>query len=146
MNNAITAKLKFLANVKEKYPDLYRAAITRRGGSLNGLGITVEEMLREQDAFAEPKTVTTTNAVPWYTTALNTTIETIKNLAPAYIGVKQAQTCLEINAALARQGKPPIDCAAGGLAPQVSIGLSPNTQMLLFAALGIGALWLFKRK
>jgi hypothetical protein len=114
----------------------------KRGG-LAGLGITTAEMLAQQDAFAEPVSGTVASQAK---SILDSAIETIKQLAPAYIGIQQAKTCLQINADRARNGLPPMDCASGGLAPQVGIGVSPDVKMILWAALGIGALFLFMRK
>lgn len=142
MDAQIRAKLRFLDTVKQTQPALYRAALQRRGGGLSGLGETVEQMLARQDAFAEP----VTSNLPWYTQALNSAIDAMKQLAPAYVGIQQARTCLQINAERAKQGLDPIDCASGGLAPQVSVGISPDTRTMIYAALGIGALWLFMRK
>lgn len=142
MHPQIRAKLQFLDSVKQNQPALYRAALQKHGGGLSGLGETVEQMMARQDAFAEP----VASNLPWYTQALNSAIDAMKQLAPAYVGVQQARTCLQINAERAKQGIAPMDCASGGLAPQVSVGISPDTRTMIYAALGIGALWLFMRK
>lgn len=156
MNAQIRAKLLFLANVKDKYPRLYRAALTNPGSvGLSGLGATVEEMIAAQNAgtdFPNPLstpvssgTASTDTAVPWYTNILNSAIDTIKQLTPVYVGTQQAKTCIQVNAERAKSGLSPIDCASGGLAPQVSVGVSPDVKMMMYIGLGIGAVYLLMR-
>lgn len=135
MSPQIRAKLEFLDSVKRNYPALYNVAV-KRGGQLSGLGITQAEMLAEQDAFAEPIAST-----PWYKSYLDSAIETVKQLAPAYVGLQQAKTCMQINADRARQGLGPIDCA--GLAPQVSVGVSPDIKTFMYLGLGVVAVIAF---
>ena len=139
MDNRTRAQLQFLAYTKAKHPTLYKAAVKRSGG-LSGLGITQAEMLAEQDAFAEP---TSGAETPWYRSLLDTTIATINQLAPSYVGIKQAQTCIEVNSARAKQGLSPIDCAASGLSPQVAVGVSSDVKYVLWGVLGLGAIFLF---
>lgn len=154
MNAQIRAKLQFLANVKDKYPQLYRAALTKPGSvGLSGLGTTVEEMIAAQNAgtdFPNPlntatSSASTDTAVPWYTNILNSAIDTIKQLTPVYVGTQQAKTCIQVNAERAKSGLSPIDCASGGLAPQVSVGVSPDVKMMMYIGLGIGAVYLLMR-
>jgi len=142
MDNATRAKLTFIAGVKAAHPNLYRAAVSGQGGGLSGLGVTVEEMLAEQNAFAEP---VASSSSGMFTNALNSTIDFIKQLAPSYIGLQQAKTCLQINADRARAGISPIDCASSGLAPQVSVGVSPDVKYIMYAVVGIGAVYLMMR-
>lgn len=152
MNAQIRAKLQFLANVKDKYPQLYRAALSNRGSvGLSGLGETVEQMIAAQNAgtdFPNPLssgTASTDTSVPWYTNILNSAIDTIKQLTPVYVGTQQAKTCIQVNAERAKSGLSPIDCASGGLAPQVSVGVSPDVKMMMYIGLGIGAVYLLMR-
>ncbi len=160
MNAQIRAKLQFLANVKDKYPKLYRAALSNRGSvGLSGLGETVEQMIAAQNAgtdFPNPLTssvstpvssgtASTDTSVPWYTNILNSAIDTIKQLTPVYVGTQQAKTCIQVNAERAKSGLSPIDCASGGLAPQVSVGVSPDVKMMMYIGLGIGAVYLLMR-
>jgi|WetSurMetagenome_2_1015567.scaffolds.fasta_scaffold562844_2 hypothetical protein len=142
--NSTREKLRYIGMVKQRYPQLFKAAVARMGGSrgLSGLGVTSAEMMAAQDAFAEPGTASSS----WLTTATNTLLDTIKQLAPAYVGVQQAKTCLQINADRARQNLAPIDCASGGMAPQVAVGISPDVKLILWGALGIGAVWLLMKK
>ena len=108
---------------------------------LSGLGETWQEMMDAQDAFAEPKTV------KWYEGALNTLVDSVTKLAPVYVGYKQQKQCLEINAARARAGQPPINCSDAGLTPQVNVGLSANLMPILYGGLAIAGLFLLlKRK
>lgn len=154
----IRAKLMFLANVKDKYPQLYRAALGNPGGvGLSGLGLTVDEMIAAQNAgtdFPNPLgtstpvssgSASTDTAVPWYTNILNSAIDTIKQLTPVYVGTQQAKTCIQVNAERAKSGLSPIDCASGGLAPQVSVGISPDVKLIMYVGLGIGAVYLLMR-
>lgn len=149
----VKAQTQFIRYVRANYPSLYSAAVAQNariiGGTrgvvtrgLRGLGATVEEMLAAQDAFAEPKTA------QWYESILGSLTDTIKNLAPAYVGVQQAKTCIDINAQRAKAGLSPLNCDAAGLMPQaqVNVGISKEIQMLAFVALGIGALYMFTRK
>jgi len=144
----VKAYTSFVRYVRTNYPSLYSAAVAKNsriiGGTrgLNGLGITVDEMLVEQNAFAEPKTE------QWYESILGSLTDTIKNLAPAYVGVQQAKTCIDINAQRAKAGLSPLNCDAAGLMPQaqVNVGISKEIQMLAFVALGIGALYMFTQK
>ena len=155
MNAQLRAKLQFLANVKRQYPALYNAAVVKRGGSgLAGLGLTVDEMIAAQNAgtdFPNPvstssnTTVSTDTSVPWYTQAANSAIDAIKQLVPVYVGTQQAKTCISVNAERAKSGLAPIDCAAGGLAPQVSVGVSPDVKMMMYVGLGIGAIYVLMR-
>lgn len=144
MDNRTRSQLQFLAYVKAKYPNLYKIAV-KKGGQLSGLGITQAEMLAEQDAFAEP---VATTSMPWYSSMLNSAIETIKELAPAYVGIQQAKTCIDVNAARARQGLPPVDCAAAGLTPQaqVNVGVSKEIQYLMIGGLVLVGVYMFTRK
>jgi len=135
MKPAIQSKLRFLASVKAANPRLYHAAMQKSQG-LGGLGATVEEMLAEQNAFAEPQKES------W----LDSAIDAVKQLAPAYVGYKQAQTCLQINAERAKQGIAPIDCGNAGLAPQVNVGVSSDVRTMGFIALGLVAVFLIMRK
>lgn len=149
-NAALRAKMQFLTAVKKSAPALYRAATakaTRGGGALAGLGITVDEMLAEQNAFAEPGTPTSTSTAPasWLDNMLNSTIDAIKQLVPVYVGAQQAQTCVQVNADRAKNGLPMIDCAAGGLAPQVSVGVSPEVKYVLWGGLGLMGAYLLMR-
>ena len=151
MNTQTRAKLAFLANVKKSQPRLYYAAITRgQNSGLSGLGDTVEEMIAAQNAgtdFPNPLSTTSDSAASgaWYQNAINSTLDFIKQLAPTYVATKQAQTCISVNADRARSGLAPIDCAAGGLAPQVSVGVSPDVKMIMYVGLGIGAVYLVMR-
>ena len=141
MTPQIRAKLEFLDSIKRKYPRLYTAAV-KRGGQLAGLGITQAEMLAEQDAFAEPvfsnKTTAPVAAQPWYKNYLDSAVQTVKDLAPAYVGLEQAKTCIKINADRAKQGLSPVDCA--GLAPQVSVGVSPDVKTFMYIGLGVAGI------
>lgn len=153
MSPKMQAQLMFLANIKATQPALYRAAVT--GGQnrgLSGLGATVEEMIAAQNAgtdfpnpLATSTPATSAAADTWYQSAINSTLDFIKQLAPAYVATKQAQTCISVNADRARQGLAPIDCAAGGLAPQVSVGISPDVKLIMYVGLGIGAVYLLMR-
>lgn len=145
--SALHAKTQFLTRVRNEYPALFRAA-TQKSGGLSGLGITVEEMLAEQNAFAEPKapTSTSTAAASWLDNALNSAIDAVKQLVPVYVGAQQAQTCVQVNADRARNGLAPIDCASGGLAPQVSVGVSPDVKYVMWGALAIGGVYLLTKK
>lgn len=143
MNNRTQAKLMYLERVKKFSPALYKAATMKvaRAGGLSGLGATVEEMLAEQNAFAEPA------KAAWYDNILTSAVDAVKQLAPAYVGYKQQSQCLQINAERAKQGLPPVDCASAGLTPQVNVGVSPDTKIFVWAALGLGAVFLLlKRK
>ena len=142
MNNQ--AKLQFFSYVKRKYPVLYNRALMKMNSSagLSGLGITVEEMLAEQNAFAEPQSGGIFSNI---TDILNNGIETIKNLAPTVIGYQQAKTCIDVNATRAKAGQPPIDCNSV-LTPQVNVGVSKEMQYLMYAVVGLGALYLFTKK
>lgn len=147
----LRAKLMFLANIKQNNPALYRAAIMQgQSSGLAGLGATVEEMIAAQNAGTDfPNPLSTSTATPaadtWYQSAINSTLDFIKQLAPAYVATKQAQTCISINADRARQGLAPIDCASTGLAPQVSVGVSPDVRLIMYVGLGIGAVYLLMR-
>ena len=153
MNDQIRAKLEFLNSVKQKYPALYRAAISKHsGGGMAGLGQTVDQMIAAQNAgtdFPNPLAVSGTAAtdsgVPWYTSFLNSTMDTIKQLAPVYVSTQQANTCIQVNADRAKSGLSPLDCASSGLAPQVSVGVSPDVKYILYGVLGIGAVYLLLR-
>lgn len=152
MNAQTRNKLAFLASVKQNHPALYSAAIsTGQNRGLSGLGATVEEMIAAQNAgtdFPNPLDATalsTASNSTWYQSAINSTLDFIKQLAPAYVATKQAQTCIQVNAERAKSGLAPIDCAAGGLAPQVSVGVSPDVKMLAYIALGIGGVYLLIR-
>lgn len=97
MSQIATNKLRFLAQVRKSYPQLYRDAMKRVATptkGLSGLGITQDEMLAEQNEGL----ITGANETPWYQSVLNSAIDTIKQLAPAYVATKQAKTCIDINA------------------------------------------------
>lgn len=142
MNSSIKNKISFLKGVKRQYPALYRAAMGKRGGGgLSGLGETVEEIMARQDAFGEP-----TQSPGALDNALNTGIDFIKQLLPVYVGAQQAKTCIQINAERAKIGQAPIDCASSGLAPQVSVGVSPDVKYVMWGALAIGVIFLLMKK
>lgn len=147
MNAQFRNKLMFLANIKQNYPELYRAAISRgQSGGLSGLGATVEEMIAAQNAgtdFPNPlDTTANAAALPWYQSIINSTLDTIKQIAPAYVATKQARTCIQVNAERAKKGLAPTDCSSSGLAPQVSVGISPDVKTLAYVALGLGAVFI----
>ena len=144
MNNSIRAKLQFLASVKANNPALYRAALRGSNSSgLSGLGETVEQMLARQDAFAEPKT---SGGWAWLDKILTAGIDVITKTAPVIVGTQQALACVKINAERAKIGQSPIDCASGGLAPQIGVGISPDVKYILWGALAIGAAFLLMKK
>lgn len=148
---ALHAKTQFLTHVRRAYPALFRAATLKaekRSPGLSGLGISVEEMLAEQNAFAEPGTPSSTGtaAASWLDNALNSAIDAVKQLVPVYVSAQQAQTCVQVNADRARNGLAPIDCASGGLAPQVSVGVSPDVKFIMWGSLAIGAVYLLTKK
>lgn len=153
MNTQTRNKLAFLANIKQNYPGLYRAAINAgQNRGLSGLGATVEEMIAAQNAgtdFPNPLATSSTSSTivdtPWYQSLINSTLDTIKQIAPVWVSTKQASTCIQVNAERAKSGLAPIDCAAGGLAPQVSVGVSPDVKMMMYIGLGIGAIYLLMR-
>lgn len=67
----------------------------------------------------------------------------ILTIAKGVLGVKQANDLVKINIARAEAGLSPID--QSGIAPQVNVGLSAQTQKLVIGgALALGALMLFK--
>ena len=146
MNNRTRAQLQYLAYVKAKFPRLYKAAVIK-GGQLSGLGITQAEMLAEQDLFAEPVS-SSTSTTPWYQSMLTSAIDTIKELAPAYVGIQQAKTCISVNTERARQGLPPIDCAAAGMTAQaqLNVGVSKEIQYMMIGGLVLVGVYMFTRK
>lgn len=133
-------KIAYLREVKNRYPLLYRAAASKKSQGLSGLGLTVEEMIAEQNAFAEPQTGWTTSIQ----SALDSVIKSVQQLAPTYAGLKQAELLMKINASRAQQGLPLL--SQQDLAPQVNFGLSTPMQVFMFAALGVGAVYLISRK
>jgi len=152
MPNSTLAKLQFLAKIKKEYPALYGAAMRRHGfntAGMSGLGDTAAEMIAAQNAgtdFPDPLAAPVGNApvtgnasTPWYQSILNSAVNTIQQLAPVYVSAQQSQTCIKVNAARAQQGLAPIDCAAGGLAPQVSVGVSPGVKTLIYVGLAVAA-------
>lgn len=141
----VKSNLQFIAYVKRKYPALYKQGIARmqNQNGLAGLGVTVEEMLADQNAFAEPSTGNSFSQ--GFANATNSLVDLLKNLAPSVIGYQQAKTCIDVNAARAKNNQPPIDCNAA-LTPQVNFGVSSQMQYLMYAVVGIGALYLFTRK
>lgn len=64
--------------------------------------------------------------------------KSIMDIAKGVLAVKQQRDLVKLNIARAEKGLSPID--AGGIAPQVNVGLSPQTQTL--AIWGIGGLML----
>lgn len=65
--------------------------------------------------------------------------------APKILAAFNAQQIAQINVDRASRGLPPINATAYG--PQIGVGLNPATQTLvMYAALGFGALYLLKRK
>ncbi len=163
MNAKARAQIQFLNNVKRQYPNLYRAALSRtekaiglKTAGLGGLGLTVQEMIDQQNAGFSTADLIATGQIPAtssgagtgfsFQNLLDQTSQFIQQLAPSYIGYKQASQCVEINAARARQGLPPVDCGSAGLAPQVNVGVSKEIQLLVFAGLGLAAVYMFTRK
>ena len=77
-------------------------------------------------------------ATNWY----DGLISSAEKLGTAWLSYDQAKSIQELNLELVRQGKEPISQAE--IAPQVRVGIAPDTQrMILYAALGLGALVLF---
>lgn len=136
MHASTKNKLAFIAGVKAKYPALYNAAKIK---GLSGLGETSAEIMARQDKYGESSGY----GFDYY---LNQMIDFFKQVGPAYISTQQAKQCLDINADRARNGLAPIDCANSGLAPQVSVGISPDIKTLAYVGLGILGVWLFTRK
>ena len=68
-----------------------------------------------------------------------------KTLLTAVGGAVSAMQLNQINVARAQKGLPPINAAAYG--PQVGVGLNAQTsQLLMYIALGLGAVMLLKRR
>lgn len=63
-------------------------------------------------------------------------LDSLPAITQSVIGVQQANACTKINAQRLKAGLPPVDCSKG-LAPQINVGLSPDTQKLLIVG-GIG--------
>jgi hypothetical protein len=133
--NAMTAqqnKITFLHAISWHYPDLYQAAreaMLSRASGMSGLG---------EDASVVPQVS--------FTDTLNTLVSTIRDLAPIYIATEQARQCVEVNAQRAVNGIAPLDCAASGLSPQVSVGISPDLVGMGYIALGILGLALLSKR
>jgi hypothetical protein len=156
-NNLVKSHLQFLAYTKAKYPVLYRAAMNHgeRNGGLRGLGETVEEIIARQDAFGEPAVLTpgaiqsngtsatSGSVVDVLTSAMSSITDLMAKVLPTTVAIKQAKTCIDINAQRAKAGQPPIDCANAGLTPEVKVGVSDNVKPMLYVALAIGAAFLF---
>lgn len=144
MANHLENKAAFLRGVSTKYPGLFRAAIRQS----RGLG-AIDDAAGDDQYVSVSSVVTNPPAptapastVQWWEKAANSAIDAIKSLAPSLAAAQQAKTCISINADRARSGLPPIDCASSGLAPQVSVGISPDVKMIAYAALGLLAIWL----
>ncbi len=152
----------YLAQMKQRYPDLYAQAVQKtigrmtRSNQMNGLGasanygtLTAEQVVALQNAefanvpYAAPVQAGTWD---WLSSAAQTTTDFLKDNIATYLGIQQAKTCLDINKQRALQNLPPIDCSSAGLTPQVNVGVSKEIQTLAFAALGIGAIYLFTRR
>lgn len=157
--NSLRQNVAFLVAAKRAYPDIYRAAVNKtigrmaRGTQMNGLGasanygdLTAAQVVALQDAeFANMPYSPAPTTSAWADVA-NQVTDFLKQNIPTYLGIQQAQTCLDINKQRAIKGMAPIDCAGAGLTPQVNVGVSKEIQTLAFAALGIGALYLFTRR
>ena len=151
--NSTRQNMAYMRAVKQSHPELYRHAVNTviKKSQLHGLGtaanygnLTAEQVVALQNAeFANMPYSPSTSA--WADVA-NQVTDFLKQTIPVYLGVQQAQTCLDINKQRAIKGLPPIDCAGAGLTPQVNVGVSKEIQTLAFAALGIGALYLFTRR
>ena len=145
MNENLNKKLAYLRYVKTNFPLVYTRAIreSRVPAGLSGLGVTVEEMLTEQNAFAEP-TAASGSWLDSFRAFSDTLVQGVQQYLPVYAGVKQNELLLKINAERLKNGLPPIN--PSDLSPQVNVGISKEVQYIAFAILGIGALYLFTRK
>lgn len=144
----IIAQKKFLKYVHDNHPNLFKETLRRMSkrranNGMAGLGITVEEMIAEQNAFAEPAS----NGISWEN-IFSTFTDSLQTIIPAYVSLEQGKNCIEVNTERAKAGLAPIDCASAGLTPQaqVNVGVSKEIQLLMFGAIGLAALYMFTRK
>lgn len=145
METNLQKKADYIRFLKAYMPNVYNRAVTvaQSRSGLSGLGETVEEMLARQDAFAEP----TTQNGSWLDSlryGFDSIIRSANQALPVYAGIKQNELLLKVNADRLARGLAPI--SASELSPQVNFGVSKEMQYFLFAALGIGALYLLTRK
>lgn len=124
--NHSQAHQAFLAMLAQKRPQIYQAVLQRlKDRGLAGLGETVDTTVSEPGYFDK-------------------FMQTIQTIVPTYLGYQMSKDLYSLNLERAKQGLPPIDSAS--VAPQVQVGLSPQTQMLVFGGLGLLAVMLLSRR
>lgn len=115
------SKAQFIAWAKSRHPQAYQRATARVGKRLGALEVVASEPSAVDKIFAA-----------------------ITNALPSIMGTYQAKQLVDVNIERAKAGLPPID--GSGISPQVNVGVSPTVNTLLWAGLGVGALFLLTRR
>lgn len=109
----------FLEMLRVRRPEIYQRVIERasraQGRGLSGLGETA---------------VTVDNQSWW-----DKLIAGIQQLAPTYAQYQLSKDLYDLNMQRAKQGLPPVDASA--VSPQMNVGLSPETRLLVLGMGGV---------
>lgn len=106
---------------------------------LKGLGQFDDEFLSYEYQPADTTTAPVGSPTTW-----ESVLQAIPNLAQTYYSLEYTKEIQDINLQRLREGKPPLSSTQmQQIAPQVSVGVAPQTQnMIMYLALGLGAVLL----
>jgi hypothetical protein len=124
----MTSKRQFVLWVQQKYPTLFRNAVSY--ASLNPLNIvqsTAPFNLGQVDADTPVPVIQASEST------MDSLFSAIEKLIPSVLTYQQSRDLVQLNLELAKQGKPLVD--AQSLSPQVNVGVSSDISMLLKIAL-----------
>jgi hypothetical protein len=139
------ARLQFVTWLKNKYPNLYYAAMDQAemaGGNLAGLGF-------------DPSAIVTATSEPsiWERFSAGALA-----LGSTYLSLQNQRDEMKLNLARAEQGLPPIEAGSTGPVLRTEIDLSDDVvekivagagvninKVLIFAAVGLGAFMLLRK-
>lgn len=123
------AQNDFLLMLKTKRPDIFNRLmlfLQQRGDAFNGLSGLGE-------------TVPAATESNWW----DKIISGLQTIVPTYAQYQMSRDLYSLNLERTKKGLPPIDASA--LSPQVQVGATPQTLMVI-GALGIGLIWVLSRR
>lgn len=137
VSNLPPAKQQFIHWLKNANPKLYREAVNEAVKKMqsSGMGATTSTA-SQSSSFWDSLTGTLKS--------LGTAASTI---VPTVLNAQTNQKILNTQLKLAEQGKPPLNTSQIQTPPTatVSFGTSPGIQMAMWAALGLGGIWLVSK-
>jgi len=141
IKNLPHAKQLMLHWLASANPALYREVIDK----------AMQKMHGQMQGMGQTSTGSTSSSGSSFWDSLTSTIKGIgtaaSTIVPTVMNAQTNKKILDTQLKLAEQGKPPLNTAQIQTPPTatVSFGTSPGIQMAMWAALGLGGIWLISR-